>query len=158
MALPDLLAEGLKLVVCSSADEKSAVDGGYYAGAGDRFWDTLRTIGLTPRELKPDEWQSLLEYRIGLTQLAEMDASGPDRGVRFEGGKELRRKIRQYQPGMMVFNGKQVAKDYLNMPTVVYGLLPHSIGTTKLFVCPSTRAGAKANWDPRWWDVMAKLA
>lgn len=158
MALPDLLVEGLKLVVCSTADEKSAADGGYYAGAGDRFWETLATIGLTPRELKPDEWHSLLEYRIGLVQLAEADATGVDRGVRFEGGKELRRKIRQHSPGMLVFNGKQVAKDYLNMPTVAYGLLPHGIGTTKLFVCPSTRAGAKANWDPRWWDVMSKLA
>jgi hypothetical protein len=44
------------------------------------------------------------------------------------------------------------------MPTVVYGLLPHRIGTTKLFVCPSTKAGAKGTWDPRWWEVMAKLA
>ena len=156
--LPDLLAEGLKLVVVSQPDEKGDETGNYYAGAGDRFWDTLRTVGLTPRELAPGEWQSLLEYRIGLTQLAEPDPSGADRGVRFEGGKELRRKIRQYQPGMLVFNGKQAAKDYLQMPTVVYGLLPHGIGTTKLFVCPSTRGGAKANWDPRWWDVMSKLA
>ena len=158
MPLPDLLADNLRLVVCSAADEKSAADGAYYTGAGDKFWETLQTIGLTPRQLKPDEWQSLLEYRIGLTQLAEPDSSGQDRGVRFEGGKELRRKIRQYQPGMLVFNGKQAAKDYLQMPTVVYGLLPHGIGTTKLFVCPSTRGGAKSNWDPRWWDVMSKLA
>jgi TDG/mug DNA glycosylase family protein len=158
MALPDLLAEGLKLVVCSSEDEKSAEAGGYYAGSGDRFWGVLHQYGLTPRELAPGEWQSLLEFGIGLTELADRDPSGQERGVRFEGGKELRRKIRQYNPGMLVFNGKQVAKDYLQMPTVVYGLLPHSIGTTKLFVCPSTKAGAKANWDQRWWDVMTKLA
>ena len=151
MAQPDLLAEGLKLVVCSSADDE-----GYYAGKSDRFWGVLHQYGLTPRELAPGEWQSLLEYRIGLTQLAEPDASGQDRGVRFEGGKELRRKIRHYNPGMLVFNGKQVAKDYLQMPTVVYGLLPHSIGTTKLFVCPTTKGGS--SWDPRWWDVMSKLA
>ena len=158
MALPDLLADGLKLVVCSSVDEKSAEAGGYYAGTGDRFWETIHQYGLTPRQLAPAEWRSLLEYRIGLTELAERDPSGQERGVRFEGGKDLRRKIRQHSPGMLVFNGKQVAKDYLQMPTVVYGLLPHSIGTTKLFVCPSTKAGAKASWDPRWWDVMAKLA
>jgi len=58
---------------------------------------------------------------------------------------------------MLVFNGKQAAKDYLQMPTVVFGLLPHMIGTTKLFVCPSSKAGAKSTWDPRWWDVMSKL-
>jgi hypothetical protein len=59
---------------------------------------------------------------------------------------------------MLVFNGKKVAKDYFQMPTVVYGLLPNTIGNTKLFVCPSTSAGAKGSWDPRWWEVMAKLA
>lgn len=157
MPLPDLLANGLKVVVCSSVDEKSAEAGGYNAGAGDRFWSTLHQVGLTPQELAPGEWRSLLEFGIGLTELAEQDPSGRDRGVRFGGGKELRRKMRQYGPGMLVFNGKQVAKDYLQMPTVVYGPLPHLIGTTKLFVRPSAKAAAKSNWDPRWWDVMAKL-
>lgn len=129
-----------------------------YAAKGNRLWETLATVGLTPRQLEPSEWETLLGYEIGLTWLAERDPSGQDRGMDFEGGRELRRKIREWAPGTLVFNGKQVAKDYLQMPTVVYGLLPHSIGTTKLFVCPSTSAGAKGNWDPRWWDVMAKLA
>lgn len=156
--LPDLLAPGLKLVICgSAAGEKSAEVGQYYAGPGNRLWSTLFEIGLTSRQLEPAEWQSLLEFRIGLTDLVK-DQSGADRGIKFEGGKELRRKIREYQPGMLVFNGKRAAKEYFDMPTVVYGLLPNSIGTTKLFVCPSTRAAAKSSWDPRWWDVMAKLA
>src|SRR5258708_4341706 len=85
-------------------------------------------------------------------------ATGEGRGRDFEGGRELRRKLREWAPRTLVFNGKQVAKDYLQMPTVVYGLLPHKIETTKLFVCPSTSAGAKGSWDPRWWDAMAKLA
>ena len=156
--LPDLLAKDLRIVVCgSAAGEKSAAVGHYYAGPGNRFWETLHTIGLTPRQLAPSEWETLLEYRIGLTDLVK-DQSGPDRGIKFAGGKELRRKIREFAPGMLVFNGKQAAKEYLDMPTVVYGLLPHSIGTTKLFVCPSTSAAAKSSWDPRWWDMMAKLA
>ena len=92
----------------------------------------------------------------GTTELAEPDPSGEDRGVRFEGGKELRRKIRQYAPRTLVFNGKQVAKDYLQMPTVAWGLLPHRIGETKIFVCPITRGGA-SSWDPRWWEMMTKL-
>ncbi len=155
--MSELLVEGLKLVICGSAGDVSA-DAGPFAGAGNRLWGTLHAAGLTPRELQPSEWRSLPEFGIGLVELAEPDPSGRDRGVRFEGGKELRRKIREYAPGMLVFNGKQVAKDYLQMPTVAYGLLPHGIGTTKLFVCPSTKGGAKGSWDPRWWDVMAKLA
>ncbi len=156
--LPDLLKEGLRLVICgTAAGETSAELGQYYAGPGNRFWQTLHEAGLTPRLLAPAEWKTLLEYGIGLTDLVK-DQSGADRGIRFEGGKELRRKIREYQPGMLVFNGKKAAKEYLQMPTVVYGPLPHTIGTTKLFVCPSTSAAAKGSWDPRWWELMAKLA
>lgn len=156
--LPDLLKEGLKLVICSfTAAEKAGEKGRWYAAPGNRLWETLHQVGLTPRVLEPAEWQSLLEYDIGLVDLGK-DQTGADRGVKFEGGKELRRKMRQYQPGMLVFNGKRAAKEYLAMPTVVYGLLPHTIGTTKLFVCPSTSAAAKGSWDPRWWELMAKLA
>jgi TDG/mug DNA glycosylase family protein len=157
--LPDLLAPDLKLVICGmSAGEKAAEAGTYYAASGNRLWSTLHQVGLTPRELAPAEWQQLLEYRIGLVDLVPRDKSGMERGVRFAGGAELRRKMREYAPGMLVFNGKAAAKEYFGMPTVVYGLLPNTIDKTKLFVCPSTSAAARGSWDPRWWDVMAKLA
>ena len=140
-------------MICGAAEDGPEP----YAGK-NRLWEALATAHLTPRQLEPAEWRTLLDYRIGLVWLAERDPSGQDRGVKFEGGKELRRKMREFVPGMLVFNGKQVAKDYLQMPTVVYGPLPHTIGTVKLFVCPSTTAGAKGSWDPRWWELMAKLA
>ena len=152
--IPDLLVNGLKLVICSVAADETEP----YAAKANRLWETLATVGLTPRQLEPSEWQTLTGYGIGLTWLVERDPSGQDRGMDFEGGRELRRKMREWAPRTLVFNGKQAAKDYLQMPTVVYGLLPHKIGTTKLFVCPSTSAGAKGSWDPRWWDAMAKLA
>jgi TDG/mug DNA glycosylase family protein len=150
MPLPDLLADGLKLVVLSSS-------GHDYSARGDRLWSTLHQIRLTPRELEPQEMPLLLEYGIGLTELADRDSRGEDTGVRFEGGKELRRKIRQFNPGVLVFNGKRAAKDYLQMATATYGLQPHTIGSTRLFVCPTTKAGAGSGWDPRWWDVMSRL-
>ena len=152
--LPDLLASGLKLVICGAAADEAEP----YAAKGNRLWETLATLGLTPRQLEPAQWRTLLECGIGLTWLADEDRSGQDRGVKFEGGRDLRRKMREWAPRTLVFNGKQVAKDYLQMPTVVYGLLPHTIGATKLFVCPSTSTGPKGSWDPRWWDLMAKLA
>ncbi len=157
--LPDLLKDNLRLVICSfSAGEKSEAKQ-WYAGTGDRLWETLYTVKLTPRQLEPAEWQQLLDYGIGLVDLEPRDPSGAEgRGARFKGAEDLRRKIRQHAPGMMVFNGKKAAKEYMAMPTVAFGLLPHGIGATKLFVCPSTTAGAKSSWDPRWWDVMSKLA
>ncbi len=156
--LPDLLTDGLKIVICAFSAGEKTPDDAWFTGT-DRIWETLHTVGLTPRQLEPAEWRSLLDYGIGLVDLEPRDPSGAEgRGARFKGAEDLRRKIRQHAPGLMVFNGKKAAKEYLAMPTVAFGLLPHGIGTTKLFVCPSTTAGAKATWDPRWWDVMAKLA
>ena len=111
---------------------------------------------MTPSTEEPSEWQTLLEYSIGLTDRVK-DQSGADRGIRFEGGKDLRRKMREFKPGMLAFNGKRAAKEYLQMPTTVFGLLPHTIGATKLFVCPSTSAAARSSWDPRWWQLLVKL-
>ena len=109
-ALPDLLAPDLRIVICgSAAGQKSAEVGNYYAGPGNRLWETLFTIGLTPRQLAPEEWRSLLDYRIGLTDLVK-DQSGADRGIKFKGGAELRRKMRAFAPGTLVFNGKQAGK------------------------------------------------
>ena len=49
----------------------------YYAGPGNKFWPTLFRVGLTPRQLAPAECRSLLQYGIGLTDIAK-GVSGSD--------------------------------------------------------------------------------
>lgn len=156
--LPDLLTPGLKLVICgSAAGQKSAEVGQYYAGPGNQLWPTLFEVGLTPRQLKPEEWQTLLEFGIGLTDLVK-GQSGPDSAISFkDGANDLRRKIRKFEPKVMAFNGKRAAQEFFGLPTANYGLLKSTIGTTTLFVAPSTSAAAKSSWDPRWWQALAKL-
>lgn len=157
MMLPDLLAPGLKLVICgSAAGQKSADLGHYYAGPGNQLWQTLFDIGLTPRVLLPAEWELLLESSIGLTDMVK-DQSGADSSIRFSGGNELRKKMRKFQPGMLVFNGKRAAQEYLGVTDMAYGLRKDVIDKTKLFVAPSTSAAAKSSWDPRYWQIMTKL-
>ena len=134
--MTDLLAPGLKIVICGSDD-------------GPKLLEMLHRVGLTPRLL--DDPAGLLEFGIGLTDIVK--AKG-EKGANSEGSKELRRKIRELTPGTLVFNGKQPAKDYLDMPTSSFGPQKYTIGTTKIFICPSTRTSS----DPRWWDLMAKLA
>lgn len=81
--LSDILRPNLKLVICgTAAGNKSAELGTYYAGTNNMFWEILNTTGLTPRQLRPDEYEKLLEYGIGLTDIAKkasgMDADIPD--------------------------------------------------------------------------------
>jgi len=56
MVLPDVLAPGLAIVFCGTAvGTVSARRRAYYAGPGNAFWPTLHRVGLTPRQLLPEE-------------------------------------------------------------------------------------------------------
>ena len=65
---------GLRVVFCGSgAGAASAARGAYYAGPGNKFWPTpaCRSAAPAPRRLAPEEFASVLEYGIGLTDLAK---------------------------------------------------------------------------------------
>jgi hypothetical protein len=64
--LPDSLEPDLKVVfVGTAAGKRSAELGHYYAGHGNRFWQTLYEVGLTPRLFQPGEFRELLPLGIG---------------------------------------------------------------------------------------------
>jgi TDG/mug DNA glycosylase family protein len=63
------------------------------------------------------------------------------------GPERLRKKIEDYQPKYLSFNGKRAAEEYL-LRKVEFGLQPEKIGNTYLFVAPSTSGAAR-----RWWNV-----
>ncbi|RPI97284.1 MAG: mismatch-specific DNA-glycosylase [Chloroflexi bacterium] len=154
--LPDVLDYGLKVVFCgAAAGTKSARVGAYYAGPGNRFWETLYRIGLTPRRLDPAEYPSLLQYGVGLTDLIKTQY-GRDSNLEFEGdaGESLRGRIAEYEPRVLAFNGKRPAQEFLLRP-VKYGLQEETIGGTAIFVLPSTSGAAIGHWDETYWAALA---
>src|SRR2546421_12020821 len=98
--LPDVLRTGLRLVICgTAAGTKSAERQAYYAGRGNKFWQALHEIGLTPMRLQPDDYQSLVQYGIGLTDLAKHDSgSDTELPVGCFDQEGLRHKIFAIQP------------------------------------------------------------
>jgi len=44
----------------------------YYARPGNQFWNVFYEIGLTPRRLQPQEYVTLTEFGIGLTDLVKV--------------------------------------------------------------------------------------
>ena len=113
--LPDVMARNLAVVFCGSAvGSASARRGAYYAGPGNAFWPTLFEVGLTPRLLKPSEYRQVLDYGLGLTDLAK-HVSGSDDTLS-EGDfdrKGLRTKIERYEPRILAFTSKRAAEEYL---------------------------------------------
>jgi TDG/mug DNA glycosylase family protein len=146
--LPDVLDYGLKVVFCgAAAGTKSARAGAYYAGPGNRFWETLYRIGLTPRRLDPGEYPTLLEYAIGLTDLIKTQY-GRDSNLEFDDDarETLRGRIAEYEPRVLAFNGKRPAQEFFMRP-VKYGPQEETIGATSVFVLPSTSGAAIGHWD-----------
>lgn len=158
--LPDLLQTGLKVVFCgTAAGTRSAAVGAYYAGRGNKFWRTLHEIGLTPRQLQPQAFPMLLHFNIGLTDIAKT-YSGADSGLRrshFD-ADGLRRKIETFAPLAFAFNGKRAARAFYGGRTITYGQQPEKIGTTTLFVLPSTSGAASGFWDASHWQALAAFA
>jgi TDG/mug DNA glycosylase family protein len=156
--LEDLLAPGLAVVFCgSAAGTRSAQLRQYYAGPGNKFWRILAETGLTPRQLAPSEYRELLSHGIGLTDLVK-NQSGGDSKIDFQraGVNELARKIEQMQPGILCFNGKRAASEYLEGRRIVPGLQTERIGATRIFAAPSTSGAANAAWDPAVWRDLAE--
>ncbi len=156
--LPDVLAPGLAVVFCGSAvGTASARRRAYYAGPGNAFWRTLSDVGLTPRQLAPEEYKSVTEYGLGLTDLAKT-ISGSDRVISRKDFDRpgLRAKMLQYQPRILAFTSKRAAGEFLRHP-VDYGLLDETIGETVLFVLPSPSGAARRYWKERHWRELARL-
>ena len=156
--LPDLLKPGLRLVFCGTAPStRSAALGAYYAGPGNKFWRTIHTVGLTPRLLAPQEWPMLDALGIGFTDMAKAHF-GMDRDLpagAFD-ARRLRDLIETYQPEILAFNGKAAAKAYFGMRLVEYGPTDCLIGSTSVWILPSTSGAASGAWTIKHWQELAE--
>jgi len=157
--LPDVLDYNLDIVFCgTAAGDKSAKRKAYYAGIGNLFYTTLASCGFTPSLFRPEEFPSLLTYKIGLTDLAKF-THGIDKTLVKDDYDVLSflKKIQKYQPKVVCFNGKEAAKVFFGLSStkqVEYGLQRETINNSKLYVAPSTSFSARKYWDEEiWWKV-----
>ena len=71
--------------------------------------------------------------------------------------QRLREKLLLFAPGVLAFNGKKAAQVFLDQRRVEYGLQAERIGTTRLFVAPSTSGAANRFWNVDFWNELAEL-
>lgn len=168
--LPDYLAPGLRVVFCgTAAGKRSAEVGGYYAGRGNDFWGTLYEARLIPEPLGPHLSHRVLEFGIGLTDLAKDVAASNNAGL--DGQYDIAGfvgKIEEYGPGWVAFHGieaaKPVAKRLTGVRDVGLGEQAWSIAGSHVFVCPSMSASNRnaRNWGGKrsreeWFKELARL-
>ena len=164
--MPDLLKPGLDIVfVGINPGERSAKLGHYYAGIGNQFWELLYESGLTQRRLSYYEDRLLLWHSIGLTDVVKWPSrsSSEISNQEFNQGRvELKRKLLNYEPKIVCFNGITgfcafFGKEARARP----GLQNFRIGTSRVFLVPSTSARNKAHYSfeekRRWFVKLREL-
>jgi TDG/mug DNA glycosylase family protein len=158
--LPDVLAPGLRLVICgSAAGAVSAARGAYYAGPGNKFWRILAETGLTPRRLAAEEFSAVLSFGIGLTDMAKQ-ASGSDASLPRDADDVAGfiARIRRVRPHLVAFNGKRAAAVFYGVSSVSgYGPGPPVADFPLVWILPSTSGAASGAWLPEPWHALARV-
>lgn len=158
--LSDVLQHQLRVVFCgTAAGNESARRQEYYAGPGNKFWDTLFKVGLTPTRFQPKEFRRVLEYGIGLTDVAKKH-SGVDSSIPTSAYAPVvvHDKISLYKPKLLAFNGKEAARRFYGWKRtqyVEYGPQELWVGETQVWILPSTSGSANGYWDIEWWRKLA---
>jgi TDG/mug DNA glycosylase family protein len=158
--LDDLLAPGLALVFCGTAAGRvSAARGAYYAHPQNKFWTTLHAIGLTPRRLDPSEFPLLIDWRIGLTDIAKhafgMDAELPPASLGRAACEDLRARIALHKPAVLAFTSLTGARRFLGRETRP-GAQKETIGATRIWALPSPSPAAHWAWSEAPWRALAE--
>ena len=150
-ATPDILAPGLRALFCGiNPSVYSAVVGHHFARPGNRFWPALYNGGLVPRLMKPDEDQRLLDYGLGVTNVAAratVAAADLDNSELRAGAPLLIEKIERYQPRWLVVLGIGAYRVAFCEPKAVIGRQTRVIGATKVWVLPNP-SGLNAHFPP----------
>jgi len=159
--IDDIVAPGLKVIFCGmAAGPKSAREKTPYVGPNNKFWPTLKQIGLIPADFRPQDFRRLPALGIGLTDVAKTQ-SGADSKI-FVTPKDvtrLRATLGRCRPRLIAFVGKTVASHFFDCATndLVLGRQAEPWNGIPVFVLCSTSARAHSHWSPECWQVLAEL-
>lgn len=139
--IQDILEPGLRVVFCGINPGKSSAHTGYhFAHPGNRFWKVIHQAGFTERQLKPEEERELLDTRCGITMLVErptVQATEVKLHELRRGGRDLVKKIEDYQPTALAILGKQAFEQAFSQRGANWGKQQISIGATQVWVLPN---------------------
>ncbi|MBC7905590.1 MAG: mismatch-specific DNA-glycosylase [Rhodospirillaceae bacterium] len=159
MIVPDVLEQGLALVLCGTAPSRASKEArAYYAHPGNIFWKTLFEVGLTGRLLAPHDYVEVLGFGFGLTDLnkTEWGADSQLSHAAFD-VPAFAAKMRLYRPSVIAFDSKYAATKFFGRRDIRYGLQDQTLGESKLFVVPSTSGRARMYFDIGPWRELARL-
>jgi TDG/mug DNA glycosylase family protein len=149
--LPDLIADGLVVLIAGINPGLSSAAGGLHFGTpGSRFWPALHRSGFTPRQLAAREGAELLGYGVGITSIVRrptVRAAELTRAEFVEGGDQLRHRVLARHPQWLALLGVTGYRAAFNAPGATVGPQRQTIGATRVWVLPNP-SGLNAHYPP----------
>ena len=139
--LPDYLRKGMKLVIVGCNPSESSVRAGhYYAGRGNPFWPLLYDSGVVPEPFDYPDDRRIIEFGIGLTDLVKRPTKTIEELERedfAEGRFVLSRKLEEFLPRVVAFNGKLPYEQFAQRKCK-YGVQKELLYGARVYVLPTT--------------------
>jgi TDG/mug DNA glycosylase family protein len=139
--IPDVIAPNLDVLFAGiNPGLWSAATGHHFARPGNRFWPALYRGGFTPRQLRPDEQETLLGYRLGITNLVSRGSARADELTADElvaGGRRLAAKVRRFRPAWLAVLGVTAYRLAYGRRDARVGPQEERVGGTRLWVLPN---------------------
>jgi len=161
MALPDLIPQNPKAIICGTAVTKTSKHAGaYYASHGNNLYQTLHAVGITDYEIQPQQYSKLADFGIGFTDLVKGRTGLDNELAKSDFDVNMfKQKMQGIRPAFVCFNGKLAASYFLfgkkTTAKVKYGWQDTMIGNTRIFVAPSTGMQGRRYYDIAIWQQFA---
>ena len=157
--IPDVVAPDLAVLFCGiNPGLWSAATGHHFARPGNRFWPALHRGGFTPRQLRPEEQEELLTYRLGVTNLVDRATARADELTPTEflaGGEALRAKVTRLRPQWLAVVGLTAYRTAFGDRRATVGRQHTVIGASRVWVLPNP-SGLNAHYQLA--DLAAQFA
>lgn len=139
--IPDLVAEGLHLLICGiNPGLWSGYTGHHFAGPANRLWPALERAGITPRRLVAAERDELLARGVGITNLVGRTsalASDLTTAELRAGGVRLEGLVADIRPGAVAILGMGAYRTAFRRPRAPLGRQEVDLAGTPLWVLPN---------------------
>lgn len=149
--LDDVIASDLRVLFCGiNPGTRSGATGYHFAHPANRFWSALYRSGFTPRQLKPSEQLTLLDYGLGITNLVDRVTARAGDLTNEElraGADRLTEKVATYRPGWLAMVGITAYRTAFGRPHAAVGPQDEQVSGVPVWLLPNP-SGLNAHWTP----------
>jgi TDG/mug DNA glycosylase family protein len=141
MGVPDVIADGLRVLFCGiNPSLYSAAVGHHFGRPGNRFWPVLHRSGFIERLLSPFEDRSLLARGCGITNLVERATATAAELAPHElreGRGRLEARVLAYGPRVLAVLGAGAYRSAFAHPQAALGRQAETIGPSVVWLLPN---------------------